>query len=415
MHLKLRRGDRTRQRTTPPPSCRSSRLGTSLRGGQRPHASTIPTSRHIYPPERQSPARAAPPGACSEQHLIVTATRSVPQGPLLRTSHISTLSRSSPWRGAASGWVRPDFPGQLGTDLSAALPGGRRPASSPTPPYHRRISPDLAQRVPREARQRNGATRTGYVPRRRLGRRQTAVTMSPERSSTWRSAQIQGVGNRAADDQRHDAHDRAFAIHPVAAGRVEPSASSGWLRAAGIGTTWSRDRGRLSAAGGASYPRNAGCPSSTAKMPDASRKGGLLTGDGAVVSKHGREGDERDAAGVGCYRNSSSGGARPERALDAPIGTWATETISRPSRAASARSRTPPWVDSSSKIETADVADDACRHAPPPLAKETLDQPASSMPWRCTNGRTSTTPPSRAAGQRAAISSTGSRLSASKR
>jgi uncharacterized membrane protein YoaK (UPF0700 family) len=53
--------------------------------------------------------------------------------------------------------------------------------------------------------------------------------------------------------------------------------------------------------------------------------------------------------------------------------------------------------------------------APPLLAKDTLDQPASCMPWRCTNGRTSTTPPSRAAGQRAAISSTGSRLSASKR
>ena len=94
-----------------------------------------------------------------------------------------------------------------------------------------------------------------------------------------------------------------------------------------------------------------------------------MTGEGAVVSKHGHGGDDRDAADVGCYRNSSSGGTRPE---------WASD-------------------------------------APPLLAKDTLDQPPSSMPWRCTKGRTSTTPPSRAAGQRAAISRTGSRLSASKR
>jgi hypothetical protein len=61
-----------------------------------------------------------------------------------------------------------------------------------------------------------------------------------------------------------------------------------------------------------------------------------LTGEAADVSKHGRDGDYRDAAGVGCYRNSSSAGTRwvgmlmptslPERAFDAPIGTWATET-----------------------------------------------------------------------------------------
>jgi hypothetical protein len=61
-----------------------------------------------------------------------------------------------------------------------------------------------------------------------------------------------------------------------------------------------------------------------------------LTGEGADVSKHGRDGDDRDAAGVGCYRNSSSAGTRwvgmlmptsvPERAFDAPIGTSATET-----------------------------------------------------------------------------------------
>ena len=118
--------------------------------------------------------------------------------------------------------------------------------------------------------------------------------------------------------------------------------------------------------------------------------------------------------GVGCYRNSSSGGTRPERAFDAPIGTWATETIVAVVRAASAdRERLLGRL--LSKIEIADVADHAGQHAPPRLAKDTLDQPASSMPWRCTNGRTSTTPPSRAAGQRAAISSTGSRLSASKR
>ena len=35
-----------------------------------------------------------------------------------------------------------------------------------------------------------------------------------------------------------------------------------------------------------------------------------MTGEGAVVSKHGRDGDDRDAAGVGCHRNSSSAGTR---------------------------------------------------------------------------------------------------------
>ena len=79
-----------------------------------------------------------------------------------------------------------------------------------------------------------------------------------------------------------------------------------------------------------------GCLSSTRQDARRDRKGGLLTGEGADVSKRGRDGDDRDAAGVGCYRNSSSAGTRwvgmlmptsvPERAFDAPIGTSATET-----------------------------------------------------------------------------------------
>ena len=52
------------------------------------------------------------------------------------------------------------------------------------------------------------------------------------------------------------------------------------------------------------------------------RKGGLLTGEGGGRLKLGRDGDDPDAAGVGCYRNSSSAGPRwvgllvPERAFD---------------------------------------------------------------------------------------------------
>src|ERR1700733_1338118 len=37
------------------------------------------------------------------------------------------------------------------------------------------------------------------------------------------------------------------------------------------------------------------------------------------------------------------------------------------------------------KIEVADVADQAGQHAPPPLAKDTLDQTVPSKPWTCTN------------------------------
>ena len=86
-------------------------------------------------------------------------------------------------------------------------------------------------------------------------------------------------------------------------------------------------------------------------------------GEGADVSKHGRDGDDRDAAGVGCYRNSSSAGARwvgmlaqasvPERAFDAPIGTSATETIRTPIAAIVLGSLSAvangSWVDSSAR------------------------------------------------------------------
>jgi hypothetical protein len=51
-----------------------------------------------------------------------------------------------------------------------------------------------------------------------------------------------------------------------------------------------------------------------------------LTGEGADVSEPGRDGDDRDAAGVGCYRRSSSAGIRAGAAFDALTGTWATET-----------------------------------------------------------------------------------------
>jgi len=48
-----------------------------------PHLSPVPGGN--LQPERHRRC------ACSEQHLIVTAKRSVPQGPLLRNSHHSTL------------------------------------------------------------------------------------------------------------------------------------------------------------------------------------------------------------------------------------------------------------------------------------------------------------------------------------
>jgi hypothetical protein len=55
----------------------------------------------------------------------------------------------------------------------------------------------------------------------------------------------------------------------------------------------------------------------------------------------------------------------PERAFDPPIGTWATEKT---------RPLIVPVVPGSlSEIEVADVADQVGQHAPPPLAKDTLD------------------------------------------
>ena len=152
-------------------------------------------------------------------------------------------------------------------------------------------------------------------------------------------------------------------------------------------------------------------------------------GEGADVSKHGRDGDDRDAAGVGCYRNFVLGGTRwvgmlaqasvPERSFDAPdrdLGHRddpSADRRDRPGQPQRGRERLLGRL--LSKVEMADVVRHFDQHASPLLAKDSLDQRAPSMPWRCTNGRTSTTPPSRAAGQRAAISSTGSRPSASKR
>jgi hypothetical protein len=137
---------------------------------------------------------------------------------------------------------------------------------------------------------------------------------------------------------------------------------------------------------------------------------GTRPGSAAIATR-----PRRARGGVGMLVPASV----PERAFDAPIWTWATEKTHRlivavvpGSLSAIANAF---WVDSLSKIEIADVADRAGQHTPPPLAKDTLDQTAPSKPWRCTNGRTSTTPPSLAAGQRAAISSTESRLSASNR
>ncbi|MGO9899676.1 MAG: hypothetical protein ACLP0J_08275, partial [Solirubrobacteraceae bacterium] len=77
-----------------------------------------------------------------------------------------------------------------------------------------------------------------------------------------------------------------------------------------------------------------------------------MTGEGAVVSKHGRDGDDRDAAGVGCERNLSSGGTRPERAFDAPIGTWATETIVAVVPGSLSAIANASWVDSSARSKS---------------------------------------------------------------
>ncbi len=140
----------------------------------------------------------------------------------------------------------PDFPGQLGRDLSAALPGGRSSATSPTPPYHRGVSPDVAQRIPGEARRRNRPIRTGYGPRRRLGRRQTAVTTSPERASilTQRANSSRGGQSRRRRPTR--LRSRSGVRHPSgrrwSSGAAMMSAASGWLRAAGIGHRQPRKR-----------------------------------------------------------------------------------------------------------------------------------------------------------------------------
>ena len=60
------------------------------------------------------------------------------------------------------------------------------------------------------------------------------------------------------------------------------------------------------------------------------------------------------------------------------------------------------------EVEVAEEADQGGEHAPPLLAEDLLDQ-------RATSGRTSTAPPSRAAGIRAANSIAASRSSASSR
>jgi hypothetical protein len=134
-------------------------------------------------------------------------------------------------------------------------------------------------------------------------------------------------------------------------------------------------------------------------------------------------------AGVGRYGNSSSADLRwvgalvpvsgPERALDAQIVTWATEktrplivTLAPGSLSAIANAS---WTASYAGSKSPTEPDQIGKYAPPPLANDTLDQTVPSKPWTCTRGRTSTTPPSLAAGQRAAISRTGSRLSASNR
>jgi hypothetical protein len=62
------------------------------------------------------------------------------------------------------------------------------------------------------------------------------------------------------------------------------------------------------------------------------------------------------------------------------------------------------------EIEVAEEADQVGQNAAPLLAEDLLEQR-----YRSTKGRTSTAPPSRAAGIRAAISSARSRLSASNR
>ena len=125
------------------------------------------------------------------------------------------------------------------------------------------------------------------------------------------------------------------------------------------------------------------------------------------------------AAGVGCIAARPPGGARPGRLFDVPIGISATEK-SRRLIVAVVTGRlsaiaTAFCIDSLSKSDIADVAEQTGQHARYRSRKaRSINQ---RLPCRgdAPSGRTSTTPPSLAAGQRAAISSTGSRLSASKR
>jgi len=98
----------------------------------------------------------------------------------------------------------------------------------------------------------------------------------------------------------------------------------------------SRARARQPSCSGSAFPacRATRVPELHRQDARRDRKTRSVDGRGSGRLKHGRDGDDRDAAGVGCYRNSSSAGPRwvgmlvpapvPERAFDAPIGTWAT-------------------------------------------------------------------------------------------